>query len=57
MASLGGFFTLKEPVTYSFEINAKIIGCSYGFNVRKREVYPVHNLGYTEDYWISQSYR
>ena len=50
MASLGGFFTLKGPVTYSFEITAKIIGCSYGFTVRKREVYPVHNLGYTEDY-------
>ena len=31
MASIGGFFTLKGPVTYSFEITAKIIGCSYGF--------------------------
>ena len=31
MASLGVFFTLKWPVTYSFEITAKIIGYSYGF--------------------------
>ena len=31
MASPRGFFTLKGPVTYSFEINAKIISCSYGF--------------------------
>ena len=55
MASFGGFFTSKGPVTYSFEITAKIIGCK--INVRKREVHPVHNLGYTEDYWITQSYR
>ena len=45
---------LKGPVTYSFQITAKIICRSYGFfNVRKRKVPLKHNLDYTKDYWMS----